>query len=362
MGKNLHLLIISPPPEGEGPVSRLVPRLSEGLAFYGCQITNIWRPTLGENISLGQRFYYRLKELPSLLKALFHAQADVIVLHTGHDYKTLLRDIPILFLGKLHKQNIVVQIHGSDLGFMESSRLFRWLTGFMLKQSAGGLLLSREELTFFQNSFPNIPLQVVNNPIPSLPAKTSKEEKASPPVILFVGRMLRMKGIFELLQAFSIIAPKINCQLWFAGDGDARHDIEVQVQQLQLNDRVKVAGHVQGDALWKMYQQSTIFVLPSWREGQATVLLEAAYFGLPIITTGIRAALDIFEEGVHALFVPSKSPLELADAMLSLLQNKALREKMSDANLKLVKSFEAVPVAQRYLASLENILSAKGRS
>lgn len=353
----MNILMIAPPPDGPGPVSRHTPMLVNGLRQLGCEVDITDRPMLGQNVPFVSRLIHRLRDIPRIVQDMKRKDYDLVVLRTGHDYQTLWRDLPILFLAKIKQKKIVVQFHGSDLERLKHSRFFRWLTGLELKLCSGALLLSSEELKQFEEHYSYVVLQVVNNPLPPLPPLSGLSKASNEPTVLFVGRMIEEKGGLDVIEAFAQLAQKVKCKLVMAGDGPIRDKITTRVQELELEDWVSVPGYLRGDNLWDVYKRATIFVLPTWwQEGQPTVLLEAAHFGLPIITTPIRAAVDIFVEGENALFVSPHSPDILSENMYLLLTNAKLREGMSQANQELVKSFAPVPVAERYFASLKTIL------
>ena len=352
----MRILMVIPPRDGKGPVSRIGPILAQALDEIGNDVKIFYRPMMGSHIPFYHRLNQRIKDSIKFKEALKEWPSDVVVIHTGHDYKTLFRDFPLLFFGRMKGVPLIIQFHGSDLDRLRDSLFFRWLTRIELHLSSGAMFLSKEEKVFFLQYVSNIPQKIVNNPLPPLPSQENQFPQLDTPTILFVGRMLEMKGIFDLVKAFAIVRQQINCQLVMVGDGKEYDTIKSLVHNLGLENEVQLPGYLQGDALWDKYKNSTIFVLPSWREGQATVLSEAAYFGLPIITTGIRAALDIFKDQHNVLFVPPKSPEILAEKMYFLLTNPELQRQMREANQELVKSFEPEPVARRYLASLEEIL------
>jgi glycosyltransferase involved in cell wall biosynthesis len=116
-------------------------------------------------------------------------------------------------------------------------------------------------------------------------------------------------------------------------------------------------GHLSGDALWREYSDADVFALPTrWPEGFPTVLAEAMDAGLPIVTTPIRGAADHLVPGEHALFVEPGDVSRLADALITLLEDPDLRERMGSANQRRLGLFEPSAVAADYLQALESIV------
>ena len=77
--------------------------------------------------------------------------------------------------------------------------------------------------------------------------------------------------------------------------------------------------------------QADVVVLPSYREGTPRALLEAAAMGKPLITTDTVGCREVVEEGVNGLLVPVKDARALAQAMVRLINEPALRERMGKA-------------------------------
>jgi glycosyltransferase involved in cell wall biosynthesis len=107
-----------------------------------------------------------------------------------------------------------------------------------------------------------------------------------------------------------------------------------------------------------IYRTGDVFVLPTyWVEGFPTAISEAMEAGLPIVTTRARGMADHLEEGVNAVFVPKRSPGELAEALERLLTDEPTRARMGSANRQKVAEFAPDRVAGEYLEALNSIVS-----
>ena len=152
------------------------------------------------------------------------------------------------------------------------------------------------------------------------------------PVVGFVGRFTRDKGIPELLVAFNSLLEKIpGVRLLMVGWFDESEDALTVYQraQLEAHPRVIRTGYVADTAPY--YRAMDILVLPTWREGFPNAVLEAAASGLPVITTNTTGARDAVQNGITGLLVPPGEPLELAEAMRTLLQHPEQRQSMGHA-------------------------------
>jgi glycosyltransferase involved in cell wall biosynthesis len=148
------------------------------------------------------------------------------------------------------------------------------------------------------------------------------------PVIGFVGRFTRDKGVPELYQAFiSLREYRPNLRLLLVGDFEAGDPIAEDVRRaIEENPEVIRTGIVPDAAPY--YHLMDMCVLPTYREGFPAVLLEAQAAGIPVITTPATGAIDSIQDGETGLLVPVGDASALARAIGSLLGDAAKRKEM----------------------------------
>lgn len=145
------------------------------------------------------------------------------------------------------------------------------------------------------------------------------------PSITTVAGMNHRKGIAELIEAFGTVAQQVgDAQLYLVGDGPERTLFEEQANRSFVRDRIHFEGF---NATPQSYLLSTdIFVLASRRESWGLVLIEAREAGCAIVASDVDGIPEALDGGNAGLLVPPQSPKALADALLMLLQNPALRQ------------------------------------
>lgn len=159
------------------------------------------------------------------------------------------------------------------------------------------------------------------------------------PVIGFVGRLVREKGIFELIQAMALVKESLpEAKLLIIGDnlqGD-RDSVKDQIEQLldthDLHETIIFAG-LQED-IPGMMALMNVFTLPSYREGMPVVTLEAMASHLPVVATDIRGCREEVVDGVTGLIVPVKNIKGLAKALIELLKNPSKAKQMGEAGYR----------------------------
>lgn len=154
----------------------------------------------------------------------------------------------------------------------------------------------------------------------------------SAPLIGFVGRLTRDKGLPELIQAFdaiSLVQPQAHLLLvgWFDAAEDAlTHDLRTRICN---QPRIHCTGFVADTAPY--YRAMDLMVLPTWREGFPNVVLEAAATGIPVITTESTGSRDSVLPEVTGLLIPPGYSEAICESVLKLLDDPARRQRMGAA-------------------------------
>lgn len=172
------------------------------------------------------------------------------------------------------------------------------------------------------------PVKVIKHSVESWPI--SETRRAPYPLIVFAGRLVYEKGVDVLITAFARVAEQYpTAHLVVAGDGRDRDHIADQIDSLDLNDQVTLLGHIpQNDLHWR-FETAWVQVVPSrWFEPFGMVAVEAMMRGTAVIATGTGGLADIVQDGQTGLLVPPDDADGLAAALLRLLGDQHLREKM----------------------------------
>ncbi|HIP33170.1 MAG TPA: glycosyltransferase family 1 protein [Bacteroidia bacterium] len=150
--------------------------------------------------------------------------------------------------------------------------------------------------------------------------------------ILFLARMEKEKGIFELIDAFQELSLKIpNLELILAGKGTA---YDAVVKYVGTSENIKFVGHIEGEAKAAIFRESDIYCLPSYSEGLPVSVLEAMAFGLPIVTTSVGGLKYFFKEGKMGYFCMPKERKSLKNALEALILNPNTMLEMAHFNFE----------------------------
>jgi len=148
---------------------------------------------------------------------------------------------------------------------------------------------------------------------------------------LYVGRLVRAKGVFELVEAYTQLSDEIRAQvgLVFVGDGVDRPELMKQASRIAPGT-IQFPGFVQREGLPEFYALADAFVFPTHSDPWGLVVNEAMSCGLPVIVTSVAGcAADLVQDGSNGFVVPPEDPAQLAAAMSRLASDSELRMKMA---------------------------------
>lgn len=176
---------------------------------------------------------------------------------------------------------------------------------------------------------------------------------------LFIGRLLKDKGLIEYIEACRLIKlkyPKVICQILGAlYDGNPTAIHSDQLQQWQQENLIEYLGAI--DDVRHTIAQSDCVVLPSYREGLSRVLLEAASMAKPIVTTDVPGCRDVVECGVNGFLCYAKDSASLFQAMEKMvcLRHEDRVMMGNNGRAKVLRYFDEKLVIQAYRNAINNI-------
>ncbi|MDA5011248.1 glycosyltransferase family 4 protein [Acinetobacter baumannii] len=182
--------------------------------------------------------------------------------------------------------------------------------------------------------------------------------KISPVKFLFIGRLLKEKGVFELIQAIRIVKSKYP-QAHFTILGAIDHQNMGALKQAELDQLIaeklfEYPGYVTNVNQW--ITDSSVFVLPSYREGVPRSTQEAMAIGRPVITTDVPGCRETVEDGVNGFLVPKWDPEALAEKMCYFIENP---EQVNIMGLKSHEIAQEKFDAEKVNAKLIDIMGLK---
>ena len=175
-----------------------------------------------------------------------------------------------------------------------------------------------------------------------------KEPNSSKYKFLYLGNIIKSKGLFDLLEAIKILKNKgiSGFEMIIGGEGKHLEDLKFIVEKEALP--VTFLGYIKGEQKTRLLSSADFYVFPSHHEGMPNAVLEAIAFGIPVLTTRVGGIPDFFEEEKMGFYIKMKSPENIADKIEYVLSKPDLRKRIGSYNFNYAKeNFYASVVAKR---------------
>tara|TARA_B100000989_G_scaffold26148_1_gene16917 strand:- start:1506 stop:2603 length:1098 start_codon:yes stop_codon:yes gene_type:complete len=222
------------------------------------------------------------------------------------------------------------------------------LSDLIISNSKSSAFKLKKKLLFNAKiiSLPN-PLENPNN----------KKFKYSSKNFLYIGRLSKEKGIYQLIKGFEIFIKKNNnnFKLIIVGDGSQKHMIEKYLKARKLNDKVIMRKWTHNTR--KHYIDAKLFILPSFFEGFGNVLIEALSYGLPCLSTNTDGPKEILENGKFGLLIKNNHPKTISKGLVKIIKNYKVfyyKAKLGyEQNLK----YDINNIGHLYLKHINSVLN-----
>ena len=168
---------------------------------------------------------------------------------------------------------------------------------------------------------------------------TYSSEPSGIPIVMYAGRILWDKGIGELIEASRLLSDRdLQFRIVLVGSPDPDNPKSISDSQIYRwveEGIIEWWGH--REDMPQVLAQSSIIVLPSYREGLPKILLEAGALGRPAVATDVTGCRDVIKNGENGFLVPLRDVSKLADSIEKLLENEDLRTEMGLRGRKIVE-------------------------
>jgi glycosyltransferase involved in cell wall biosynthesis len=328
---------------------------------FSYQVLPSWRKRIGRHNWLLNRG----------LGGALSAFAPHVVLCGGYNYVaswqallwSRMKQVPFLLWSESNAQDIR-RAH-SIVEFIKREFLSR-CSGFVVPGSSAGEYLRahkiREELIFVApNAVDNELFAAAASEARQLAVIRRTELGLPERYFLFAGRLVREKGVYELLSAYAKLDKAIREQvgLVLVGDGAERAQLESFASTILLG-RVKFAGFAQRELLISYYALAEVLILPTYSDPWGLVVNEAMACGLPVIVSNVAGcAADLVRENWNGLLTPPKDESSLVAAMARIASQSELRNIMSANSSRHISHFSPVAWSLGIIGALQ-LVGAKG--
>ena len=264
---------------------------------------------------------------------LLFKKVDIVHANPSLLINAVVRDAFYIAIASVFRKRIVVFFHGWNLDFakfIDTRPLIRKLFVRIYNKADTICVLAEEfkqqlESWGIKSTIHIETTMVNNNLLSSFNFESSFQKRLSEPFnILFLSRIEKEKGIYEAIEAVSILRNRhINACLIVAGNGSQVDEMKNYIIQNKKSG-IKFIGYVEGEKKKKAFDSSYAFILPSYGEGMPISVLEAMSFGLPVLTRSVGGLKDFFINGKHGFITNSIDPEIFADNIEKIINTPQL--------------------------------------
>ncbi len=259
----------------------------------------------------------------------------IVHINTSMDVKAFWRDLSYLMVARMMGCKVVNQFHsGSAPSSLFANPVLSYLLRRFLLASHVVTVLSSEALRSHKAFDERIAVALVPNAIDTtglLDVKRESSNPATPLKLVYVGRIVRSKGLLDVLAALKLLENSgLQFSLKVAGSGPDEAEVLKLISNLELDAEVTLLGPVFGGTKNKLWLNSDVQVFPTYHnEGLPYSILESMAAGCVPVTCSVAAIPDVMQDGEHGLFVPAHDPAAVAAAIRRLDCDRDALHRMS---------------------------------
>jgi glycosyltransferase involved in cell wall biosynthesis len=279
------------------------------------------------------------------------------------------RDGLFVLIGRwFSKARTVIHYHGGEsfLDFWRNANsIMKWYIPFVLERVDVAIVLGKRLQDIFKSTVARV--ETVPNGITFNPTlRAHRGNHGGVVYISYLGGLFKAKGVVDLVRAAALVLKKRSTAHfrfageWWVQEPETKREVKQILQNSDISSHVSFVGRILGEQKELYLLDTDIFVLPSWSEGFPLVILEAMAAGCPVISTRVGAIPEVVLEGITGILVEKQNPQQLADAIIRLVDDPELRQRMGEAGRKRFEehyTFERC--AERLIKVFEQVLQER---
>jgi glycosyltransferase involved in cell wall biosynthesis len=271
------------------------------------------------NKGIALKLWYMIKAY--IIMLFIVPRYDIVHFHTVPG-NSLIVQMPVFLYSKLWRKKTIVHLHvGNQLYEYRDNKIMN----FVLRKATMVVVLANVISGYLKELY-NIDGAVIYNPI----SKQSKRNFCNTEkFIFFAAYLIKDKGYTTLLEAFSSISNKYpDWRLVIAGTGELEEARKL-CNEFGITEQVTIHNWLNRQQMDEMYEKAGIFCIASLKEGFPMSFLEAASFGVPVVSTPVGGLVDVLQDGENSMVFDFNNSKQLAQKLDVLIENEELRKTIS---------------------------------
>lgn len=310
----MNILMVGPSLSIKGGMSTVISNILNSKLKYKYNLLFL------SSIECGNIFKKFISECLSLINYRKKIEwADIVHIHMASRRSTF-RKMKYINIAYSNNKKIILHIHGGGFKDFYSKCSKRQKASIieMFKKCDRIVVLTEDWKNYFNKLANPSKITIIYNGV----KKNNEKRQEFNHNFCFIGRLVKEKGVYELVEAFSIVRQKYpDIKLLIAGDGPELNNIKSLIAELSLNNSIKLLGWLQKNDLENIYRECTFFVLPSYFEAFPMSVIEAMSYGCVVIASNVGGISTIIDGERNGVLIKPKNSSVLSNVMISILDN-----------------------------------------
>lgn len=349
------IVMVGTAPETRGGISSVINVYRDAGFFEKWGVAYVTSHVDG---SSAQKCVTAIKSIFQFTLLLFTRKVSIVHIHSASD-ASFWRKAAFVWIAHLARRAVIFHLHGGGfIDFYSRQRsLAKQLIGSTLHQADRIVVLSARWKEQIRGITRNDRIVVIGNPV-NISKTDYADGQRNKNVILFLGRIEKEKGIFDLVDAVAkIVIDYPSVRLLVAGQGDITA-LEARARSAGVADNVSIRGWVSGKEKERVLNEASILALPSYFEGLPMGVLEAMAHSLPIVASTVGAIPEVVTDGVEGILVNPGDILGLTEALRKLLGDDDLQTRMGQASQTKIATHYKIDIVIQEIEQLYRELGA----
>lgn len=286
---------------------------------------------------------------------------DIVHIHMA-SRRSSFRKGKYVRIAKEKGKKVILHIHGAEykVFYNECNEKQKKYVKETLNLADKIIVLSEEWKEFFKNLVPENKIVVIYN---SIILPEDFEKNLDTEKILFLGRIGKRKGIYDLLDVVEQLVKKHpNIKLYVGGDGEI-DNLKKLVKEKKIENNFEYIGWINGEAKEKILKECSFYVLPSYNEGMPMSVLEGMAYKNVTISSNVGGIPKVIKNGENGFIINPGDKEKLYECLDIALNNKDIRKKMSfNARKTMLEKFDINNTINFLIKEYINVFKDKAKN
>lgn len=305
------------------------------------------------------KFLKSLLQLAIVLKK--NNKIELVHIHGAAKGSFFRKYIIFLFSKYLFRKKVIFHCHGSEMEkfYFSSPHFVQQMMVYFFNNVDLIICLSTSWSLFFKQNFSPQKIAVLENIVEEVIGQSKLDHRTDNTInFLFMGAVGNRKGIFDLLEMILLYKQELSgkMKLIIGGNGEIKR-LKEFIAVNELSEIVTYEGWVSGVLKNKLFNETDVYILPSYNEGLPISILEAMTYGLPVISTNVGGIPEIITNGINGCVINPGDNEGIYSSLKLFIDTPALCKEYGSNSMEIVQPYYAKNVIPKLESIYKELLN-----